>query len=59
MRDRYCAVLDGHVVYPDEALPDEPHAARRAGAGVDELSDRAWALQTERPPAVAVLLGVG
>jgi catechol-2,3-dioxygenase len=39
--------------------PDELLAARRAGATVEELSDRKWALQTERPPAIAVLLGVG
>jgi catechol-2,3-dioxygenase len=39
--------------------PDELLAARRAGAGVEELSDRKWALQTERPPAIAVLLGAG
>jgi catechol-2,3-dioxygenase len=39
--------------------PDELLAARRAGAGVEELSDRRWARQTERPPAIAVLLGAG
>jgi catechol-2,3-dioxygenase len=72
MRDWYCTVLDGHVVYTDEALSfvtfdDEHHRGRtstpadprRAGASVEELSDRKWALQTERPPAIAVLLGAG
>ncbi|HEY0813155.1 MAG TPA: hypothetical protein VGE11_07720 [Pseudonocardia sp.] len=39
--------------------PDELLAARRAGASVEELSDRTWALQTQRPPAIAVLLGAG
>jgi hypothetical protein len=39
--------------------PDELLAARRAGAGVEELSDRRWARRTERPPAIAVLLGAG
>jgi catechol-2,3-dioxygenase len=31
--------------------------ARRAGAGVEELSDRAWALKAELPPALPTLIG--
>ena len=32
-------------------------AARRAGASVEELSDRAWALKTELPNPLEVLMG--
>lgn len=37
--------------------PDELLAARRAGASVEELSDRAWALKAEMPNPIGVLLG--
>jgi len=60
-------VLDAHVVYEDATLTfltfdDEHHrvallAARQAGASVEELSDRAWALKTELPNPLDVLMG--
>jgi catechol-2,3-dioxygenase len=37
--------------------PEELLAARRAGASVEELSDRAWALKTELPNPLDVLMG--
>jgi len=37
--------------------PEELLAARRAGASVEELSDRAWALKTELPNPLGVLMG--
>ncbi len=37
--------------------PDELLAARRAGASTEELSDRAWALQSERANPLEVLMG--
>jgi hypothetical protein len=37
--------------------PEELLAARRAGASVEELSDRAWALKTELPNPLEVLMG--
>jgi hypothetical protein len=37
--------------------PEELLAARRAGAGAEELSDRAWALKTELPNPLEVLMG--
>ena len=37
--------------------PDELLAARRAGASVEELSDRAWALKANLPNPLDVLMG--
>jgi catechol 2,3-dioxygenase-like lactoylglutathione lyase family enzyme len=37
--------------------PEELLAARRAGASVEELSDRAWALKSELPNPLDVLMG--
>ena len=37
--------------------PEELLVARRAGATTEELCDRAWALQTERPNPLGVLMG--
>ena len=37
--------------------PDELLAARRAGATVEELSDRAWALKAQLPNPLDVLMG--
>ncbi len=37
--------------------PDELLAARRAGASVEELSDRAWALKSELGNPLDVLMG--
>lgn len=37
--------------------PDELLAARRSGATVEELSDRAWALKHEMPNPLDVLMG--
>jgi catechol-2,3-dioxygenase len=37
--------------------PDEMLEARRAGASVEELSDRAWALKVERPNPLEILMG--
>jgi hypothetical protein len=37
--------------------PEELLAARRAGASVEELSDRAWALKSELPNPLEVLMG--
>lgn len=37
--------------------PEEMLAARRAGASVEELSDRAWAIKAELPNPLDVLLG--
>ena len=37
--------------------PEELLAARRAGASVEELSDRSWALKAELPNPLEVLMG--
>ena len=37
--------------------PEELLAARRAGASVEELSDRAWALKADLPNPLGVLMG--
>jgi catechol-2,3-dioxygenase len=37
--------------------PEELLAARRAGASVEELSDRAWALKADLPNPLEVLMG--
>lgn len=37
--------------------PEEMLAARRAGASTEELSDRAWALRSEQPNPLGVLMG--
>ena len=37
--------------------PEQLLEARRAGASVEELSDRAWALKTALPDPMAVLMG--
>ncbi len=39
--------------------PDQLLEARRAGADVEELSDRAWALKARLPDPMPVLIGVG
>jgi hypothetical protein len=37
--------------------PEQLLEARRAGASVEELSDRAWALKTALPDPMAALMG--
>ena len=48
----YAADSGGPAFDPEELL-----AARRAGASVEELSDRAWALKSDLPNPLLVLMG--
>ena len=50
-------IKNPHTVANNHGDPEELLAARRAGASAEELSDRAWALQAERPNPLEVLMG--
>ena len=52
-------ILAADGILPGRSFPNPEAllAARQAGASVEELSDRAWALKTELPNPLDVLMG--